>query len=58
MNDKEERIYVSRILDKCGRITIPAQYRRLLGIDIGDEVSFVIIKKGKETYLQLRKVEK
>lgn len=45
-------------IDACNRIVFPKDYKKMLDLEIGDDIELIVIEKGKERFIELRKVKK
>lgn len=56
MANQREKIGIVRKIDSLGRISIPAEYRRELNIEIDDELEIsLVLLSNKEKVIEIRK---
>ena len=56
MGKSRESIGITRKVDVVGRISIPAEYRRELNIDVEDELEIrLVLLSNKEKVIEIKK---
>ena len=57
--ERKKYVGISRSMDPVGRITLPIEYRKELGIEVGEEVEVRLATIGnKKKVIEIRKKEK